>query len=474
MPASETNAFDYDTIIIGAGMSGLAAGIRLAMYDQRVCILERHTTIGGLNSFYRLDGRNFDVGLHALTNYMPKGDRRHPLGRVLKQLRFSWDEFQLCEQLESQVAYGDRRLAFSNDPQLLISEVAERFPHQADAFVRLVDELPGYDDLGEIPEGASGREFVSQYISDPLLADMLLAPLFYYGSARENDVDADQFVILFRSIYLEGFCRPREGVRLILRLLTRKYKALGGELRLRSGVNALNTKGDSVREIVLDSGEVLTAKRVVSSAGWRETEALLSGETNNNGEAPTLDQRPPGRLSFVETLSVLDCPAAELGHKPTIIFYNATDRIAWQPPEELVDLRSGVICCPGNFAFDEPPDLSMIRVTCLANYERWKSLPREAYLAEKDVWFERVLEAIQPYTPPFREHIVARDMFTPTTIVKFTGHFNGAVYGAPNKQRDGRTPLSNLFICGTDQGFVGIIGTLVSGVSIANRYLLVD
>ena len=33
----------YDTIIIGAGMSGLAAGIRLAYYEKRVCILERHT-----------------------------------------------------------------------------------------------------------------------------------------------------------------------------------------------------------------------------------------------------------------------------------------------------------------------------------------------------------------------------------------------------------------------------------------------
>ena len=42
----------YDTLIIGAGMSGLAAGIRLAYYDQRVCILEQHYSIGGLNSFY--------------------------------------------------------------------------------------------------------------------------------------------------------------------------------------------------------------------------------------------------------------------------------------------------------------------------------------------------------------------------------------------------------------------------------------
>ena len=31
-------------------MSGLAAGIRAAYYDQKVCVLERHYTIGGLNS----------------------------------------------------------------------------------------------------------------------------------------------------------------------------------------------------------------------------------------------------------------------------------------------------------------------------------------------------------------------------------------------------------------------------------------
>ncbi len=55
----------YDAIIIGAGMSGLAAGIRLAHFGKRVCILERHSAIGGLNSFYRQRGRTYDVGLHA-------------------------------------------------------------------------------------------------------------------------------------------------------------------------------------------------------------------------------------------------------------------------------------------------------------------------------------------------------------------------------------------------------------------------
>jgi len=29
-----------------------------------------------------------------------------------------------------------------------------------------------------------------------------------------------------------------------------------------------------------------------------------------------------------------------------------------------------------------------------------------------------------------------------------------------------------VFICGTDQGFVGIIGSIISGISIANQHLL--
>jgi hypothetical protein len=37
---------------------------------------------------------------------------------------------------------------------------------------------------------------------------------------------------------------------------------------------------------------------------------------------------------------------------------------------------------------------------------------------------------------------------------------------------DGRTHLANLFVRGTDQGLVGIIGAMTSGIAIANRHLL--
>src|SRR2546430_15382815 len=120
----------YDVLIIGAGMSGLAAGIRLAMFGSRVCILERHYALGGLNSYYRLDGRNYDVGLHALTNFAPRGSKHGPLPRLLRQLRLNWDDFELAQQRGSAIVFPDIRLRFSNDRSLLESEIARAFPAQ--------------------------------------------------------------------------------------------------------------------------------------------------------------------------------------------------------------------------------------------------------------------------------------------------------------------------------------------------------
>jgi phytoene dehydrogenase-like protein len=455
----------YDTIIIGAGMSGLAAGIRLAYYDQRVCILERHYTIGGLNSFYRLGGRDYDVGLHALTNFTPKGTRRGPLARLLRQLRFSWDDFAIAPQVGSAIAFPGVTLHFDNDLALLESEIETHFPGQIDNFRRLLGKIADYDELENLASQPSAREVLRATIDDPLLVEMLLCPLMYYGSAREDDIDFDQFCIMFRAIYMEGLGRPYAGVRLILKNLVRKFRGLGGELRLRSGVARLGVHDGQVQRVVLENGEELEARCILSSAGWVETMRMC-----DDGQAS--DSRPAGQLSFCETIATLDVQPTELGHDRTIVFYNDSPQFAWRKPEELCDLRSGVICSPNNFCYDKPLAEGTMRVTTLANFDRWKALEPEAYRLEKLRWSDRIAASAVRFVPDFRHHVIDTDMFTPTTVVRYTGHQNGAVYGAPRKQRDGTTHLKNLFICGTDQGLLGIIGSILSGIAMANRYAL--
>jgi phytoene dehydrogenase-like protein len=319
--------------------------------------------------------------------------------------------------------------------------------------------------------GVSAREVVSSIISDPLLVEMLFCPLMFYGSAREHDMDWGQFSIMFRSIFLEGLGRPAAGVRLILKHLVRKFRSLGGEIKLRSGVKRLAVETGHVAGVVLENDEVLQARNVVSSAGWCETMRLC-----DDGN-PVMNSRSAGQLSFCETIATLDVEPRELGHERTIMFFNDHPKFIWQKPDDFCDVRSGVICSPNNFAYSEPLNGSLkdggaMRVTVLANFDRWHALDESTYRLEKLRWYDRITESAVRFVPDYRAHVVDTDMFTPTTIVRFTGHENGAVYGAPHKQLDGRTHLDNLFVCGTDQGLVGIIGSLTSGISIANRYCL--
>lgn len=455
----------YDTIIIGAGMSGLAAGIRLAYYDRRVCILERHTTIGGLNSFYRIGDRNYDVGLHALTNFTPKGAKTGPLSRLLRQLRISWDELALVPQVGSRISFPGVTLAFNNDVELLCSEVARQFPAEKDRFRQFLTRVLDYDDLELALASESARQILSDAFRDPLLIEMLLCPLMFYGNAREHDMDFGQFCIMFRAIFMEGLCRPWAGVRLILKNLVRRFKALGGELRLRAGVERIAVEAGRATRVVLDDGTELEARNVLSSAGWLETMRMCE-------DVSRVDERTAGQLSFIESISVLDREPKELDHDETVLFFNDSDKFHWEKPDELCDVRSGVVCSPNNFLYDKPLAEGVIRITSLANFELWQALDPEAYKLEKLRWYDRSVASAVRFVPDFRASVIDTDMFTPTTIRRYTGHDNGAVYGAPGKRLDGTTHLPNLFICGTDQGFVGIVGAIVSGITIANRYLL--
>ena len=72
----------------------------------------------------------------------------------------------------------------------------------------------------------------------------------------------------------------------------------------------------------------------------------------------------------------------------------------------------------------------------------------------------------------FTDNIKFKDTFTPRTIKRFTNKKNGALYGSPTKSRKGTTKLDNLFISGTDQGYIGIVGAMLGGIAVANNQIL--
>jgi phytoene dehydrogenase-like protein len=125
-------------VVIGGGLSGLAAAIRLARYNENVLVLERHSRVGGLNSYYYRNNRLFETGLHAITNYADKAVRHAPLNKLLRQLKISRDEIGFHQQISSEIRFPERSLTFSNDFRELRDEIATSFASQSDNFDKLV------------------------------------------------------------------------------------------------------------------------------------------------------------------------------------------------------------------------------------------------------------------------------------------------------------------------------------------------
>lgn len=454
----------YDAIVIGAGLSGLAAAARLAQFDKQVVLLERHEVWGGLNSFYTLGGRAFDVGLHALTNYVPKGTKRAPLTKILRQLRIPYEALRLGQHRFSEIVTPRARLRFTNEFEDLVAGVAEEFGgEEADRLRRLGEDVRRFSAGGEVAHERSAREWLAGRIDDDL-ADMLLVPLLYYGSAREDDVDLHTFGVLFQSILLEGLCRPNGGVRTLLNVLVKKLKAEGAEIRLRAGVSRIQVEGGKVRGVVLDDGTELESDRVLSSAGWVETRRLA--------ELP-VDDAEIGRLSFLETISCLDREPKDLGIESATAFFSTRDRFAYRQPETDVDVTSGVISAPNNFESDAPLKEGRVRLTVLANHDRFAALDPEAYVAAKERAADESIEHACTLFPDWRPATVYRDVYTPTTVVRFTWREKGAIYGTPHKRFDGSTGVEGLALIGTDQGYLGVVGAMMSGISMANAHALV-
>lgn len=159
----------------------------------------------------------------------------------------------------------------------------------------------------------------------------------------------------------------------------------------------------------------------------------------------------------------------------TIIFYNTNERFHYRSPDNnLTDLHSGVICFPGNFHGIDLNRNPELRTTHLASFDGWKSLyaDKDSYEKQKKFITHNSKKQVEKIIGNLGSAIIYENSFTPVTIERFTVKKRGAVYGNPDKVKDGDIGYKNLFIAGTDQGFLGIIGSMLSGISITNQHIL--
>nr|MCU0769293.1 FAD-dependent oxidoreductase [Burkholderiaceae bacterium] len=72
----------WDVVVIGSGIGGLAAAAALARDGKRVLLLERHSQFGGLTQTFERQGYRFNVGVHYIGGAGETDGRSGPAKKV--------------------------------------------------------------------------------------------------------------------------------------------------------------------------------------------------------------------------------------------------------------------------------------------------------------------------------------------------------------------------------------------------------
>jgi phytoene desaturase len=144
-------------IVVGGGVGGLAASIRLRMDGHPVMLLERNDLVGGKLATFERDGFSFDVGPSLLT--LP-----HVFDEVFRLAGTSLDEQLDLVRLDPQFRYFWR-----DGSTLIVPDDPDATAAAFDAFsVGAGDQWRAFDDNGRSIWDVSERTFFAGPMTNPL------------------------------------------------------------------------------------------------------------------------------------------------------------------------------------------------------------------------------------------------------------------------------------------------------------------
>ena len=282
------NAVRPHAIVIGAGLGGLAAAIRLGARGYRVTVMEQLDAPGGRAYVFRQDGFIFDAGPTIITAPFLLEQLWLLCGRRLSddvqlrpvqpfyRIRFDDGEVLDCSDDERSMQEQIERLApgdfcgyqrFLKASEAIYNVAFEQLAHQP--FDSLQDMLRLVPDLWRLRSYRSIHGLVASLVKSPRLRFALsFHPLFVGGNPFTTT-----------SIYgLIAFLERRWGVHCavggtgtIVAGMVRLIEGQGGEVRCGVRVKAVATADRRAVGVVTDDGQVLASHIVVSNADSAST-----------------------------------------------------------------------------------------------------------------------------------------------------------------------------------------------------------
>lgn len=270
-------------IVIGSGLGGLAAAIRLRARGHQVLVLEGMDQPGGRAAVFKQDGFSFDAGPTVVTASYLFDELFALVGRD----RRDYVEFMPVDPFYRVVFPDGERFDYVGDEDRLLAQIAAFNPRDVDGYRKLADHARrifdvGYTQLVDKPFDRftdmlkivpdlvrlgcwrSVYSWVSQYIADERLRQVFtFQPLLIGG----NPFRAPAIYALIHWLERKwGVEFAKGGTTAIVGAMVRLLAELGVEVRCSSPVTEIEVEAGRAVAVRTGDGARIACSAVVSNA----------------------------------------------------------------------------------------------------------------------------------------------------------------------------------------------------------------
>lgn len=494
----------YDAVVVGAGLSGLAAAASLSRAGKRVLLLEHHALPGGYaHSFIR--GRFwFEVSLHAVSGLGPDGDMRRALTDlgVYGQLEFErldplyhvrYPEHRMTVPASMEGYRGELLRAFPGDREEIdqLFRGLELFAADVQAFraARVRGETFTQEEMGSrFPHMAGAfmqtwERYLGNQIRNPQLRG-LVSVMWTYVGVPSSQVSAALILFLITGYNRDGGYYPVGGSMEISRSLEAEIERHGQDVLYEQTVNHLHVRDGRVSAVSTQQGLTVECDLVVSSMNVPDTVFRLVGV--EHFEADYVEQirsRKPSVSSFILYLGIdRERMPSEWPYHECFLCETYDVEESYQFTREGRFDKTDVSVTryqppPGHERVPENHISLMVMSLASADYgdywgtggdltqyrrnSRYRELKRQAE--------EQLMARLEAVMPGIAEGVVHRNSATPITNIRYTLNPDGCIYGFEQNQHNfveripSTTSIPNLLLSGMWIAGGGIGSAVCSG-----------
>ena len=455
----------YDIVVIGSGLGGLTSANRLARAGHSVLLVEQHSQIGGLATYFRRKSHIFDVALHGFPVGMRKSLRKY-WGREfsdrviqVKSIRFDNPQYSL----ESTFDTAD----FS-------AKLTDHFKIPQETVKAFFDALAAMNYYDQNTE-KTGELFNRFFPGRTDVWRFLMEPITYANGSTLNE-PAISYGIVFGNFMSEGVYTFLGGTDCMLKMMEQELLKNGVDMEKSCRADKVLVEGGKVTGVVLNDKEIGCKAVVFNGSMPRLVHEVVGDESFQKEFLEGLSQvrlstsscqvymgiKPGEKLPFIgDLLFTSTYPTFDSDALCARTITSRTYSVYY--PE----IR------PGTTGYS-------IVASMNARYEDWAAMSREEYKAAKAAMVEDTLNAVSRYVPNIRAICDYTEAATPLTFSRYTGHLNGATFGTKFEGLKYSMEMSKQVAGLFHTGSVGIImsgwlGAANYGVIVANdvdRYLV--